>query len=213
MIHMRLALSFFFFPLAALLISGCSPKIEDTPAYQQACEGSPLRTIERRSQAVEEGYEIHPHYDCISKESYIAVREQQARWAAANTPEALAKRAAEREQLRFEEQRQASLDAERLQSDRAAFAPRFVLRPVDVNSASVAELASVATVGDGAAEQIVSQRQVRPFDDWADLVGRVVEMSAAQTVFSASTCGLTVNGLSMPGAPMAPPEAASLCAR
>lgn len=208
MINLRLALSVFVLSPAALLLVACSPSIEDTPAYQQACEGAPLRTLERRSQALEDGYEINRQYDCISKASHIAVSEQQARWAAANTPEAIAKRAAEREQMRIEELKRA-----RVEEQATDTAPMFVLKTLDANTASELDLANMPAVGPAAAQRIVSERQVRRFGDWADLVARVVELSAAQVVFSASACGLTVDGESFPGAPMVPPEAAGLCAR
>lgn len=208
MINLRLAWPVFVVSQAALLLAGCSPSIEDTPAYQQACEGSALRTNERRNQALEDGYDVNRRYDCITKESYMAVSEQNARWVAANTPEAIAKRAAEREQMRLDEQSRLAREGAA-----AVIAPVFVLKPLDANSAGELDLASMPAVGPAAAQRIVSERQMRRFADWADLACRVVELSAAQTVFSASACGLTVDGASFPGAPMVPPEAASLCAR
>lgn len=207
MTHLRLAPQIYVFALVTLL-SGCSPNIEDTQAYKAVCEGAPLRTNEARNQALEDGYDVNRQYDCITKQSYMAVSEQNARWAAANTPEAIAKRAAEREQMRLDEQN-------RLAREGAAadIAPIFVLKPLDANTASELDLANMPAVGPAAAQRIVSERQVRRFADWADLVGRVVELSAAQTVFSASACGLTVDGASFPGAPMVAPEAAALCFR
>lgn len=59
------------------------------------CEGQPLRTVERRNQAMEDGFEINLRYDCITKQSAEVLAEQKAKWEAANTPEAKAARQAE----------------------------------------------------------------------------------------------------------------------
>ncbi|UUZ46719.1 hypothetical protein LP420_22890 [Massilia sp. B-10] len=67
---------------------------KEAMAYAAACEGAPLRTPERREQAMENGYLINQVHDCIDKASFVAAAEQKARWEAANTPEAKARDAA-----------------------------------------------------------------------------------------------------------------------
>ncbi len=62
-----------------------------------ACEGPPLRNLEARNQAMEDGYTINPRYNCIDKNSFASVKEQRERWEAANTPEAKAQIAMDRE--------------------------------------------------------------------------------------------------------------------
>ncbi len=52
-----------------LLMTACSPPAPDT-AQQAACAGPPLRTIEERNQAMEDGYEINRLFDCIDKKSF-----------------------------------------------------------------------------------------------------------------------------------------------
>jgi hypothetical protein len=88
--------------LISLMVMGCSQRIEDTPAYQAACQGSPLQTVEQVNKALEEGYAINREYKCIDKASFLQVAKDKAAWEAANTPEAIAKRKSE-----FEAQRQA----------------------------------------------------------------------------------------------------------
>lgn len=69
---------------------------------------------------------------------------------------------------------------------------------VEANVATRAELESVKGVGTVLAEQIVVERQKRPFKDWADMIDRVKgvgEVSA--TKFSAA--GLTVGGAAFNG--------------
>ena len=75
------------------------------------------------------------------------------------------------------------------------------LRAVDANTATRAELAAIVSMSEEVAGQIVAARSERPFRDWADLVARVVGLSAAQPAAFASICGLTVNGESLLGAP------------
>lgn len=108
--------------------------------------------------------------------------------------------------MRIEELKRA-----RVEEQAADTAPVFVLKTLDANTASELDLANMPAVGPAAAQRIVAERQARRFHDWADLVGRVVGLSAAQVVFSASACGLTVDGESLLGAPVVPPEAAALC--
>ena len=52
------------------------------PAYQQACEGPPLRTLEARDQALTDGYQILGQFDCRSKESYREIEQQKLRQTA-----------------------------------------------------------------------------------------------------------------------------------
>ena len=80
--------------------------------------------------------------------------------------------------------------------------PKYELRYVEINSASVAELTHVCNIKNGTAEDIVKERERNgQFGDWVDVVHRVFAMSAAQNVVYASVCGLTVNGQSFNGAP------------
>jgi len=201
--------------LAALLLSqslsGCSRRGEDSSAYQAACHGPPLRTLEQRNRALEDGYEINRQYECIDKASYIAVSEQRAQWAAANTPKAIAERKAEREKMIAEERARAAIANE--STEPVAAPPPFTLKHVDANTASESELASVPSVGPAVAAQVIEERNKRHFSNWADLVSRVVGLSAAQTATYASVCGLNVDGQSLLGAPPNPAMAAQICAR
>jgi hypothetical protein len=160
-----------------------------------------LRTAELRNKAMEDGYDINRQYDCIDKASFAAVTEQMAKWEAANTPEAIARRQAEfaEQRARDAEQRASKAAAEKGPAMEAL--QKIVLRDVDVNSATEAEIANVISVGPEVAAQIIRERDKRRFSDWADLVHRVVGLSAAQTAAHASICGLNVNGKSLDGAP------------
>ncbi|MEO8249815.1 MAG: helix-hairpin-helix domain-containing protein [Burkholderiales bacterium] len=204
-----------FFALMALRFSAGKVRdatrkaLESSSAYQAACEGSPLRTLEARNQAMEDGYEINRRFDCVDKASFSAVANNKARWQAANTPEAKAKVAAERAQGKLEQEQQA------LAAAVASFtrkseppAPPAALRPVEINTASEAELAEVIGIGADTAADIMRQRNQRRFQNWPDLVHRVVRMSAARSVFYASVGGLTVDGAHLTGAPADPVFAA-----
>lgn len=194
----------------AIFLPGCSKNIEDTPAYQAACHGSPLRSIEQREKAKEDGYEFNHQFDCIDKASFAHVEQQRAQWRAENTPEAIAERkakfAAQHELDLAEGARQAA--AIKNQTEEAL--PPIVLRNVDVNTASEDEIANVITVSEELAAQIVEERKKGRFSDWADLINRVVGLSAAQPAAFASICGLTVNGRSLDGAPQNLTMAAAL---
>jgi DNA uptake protein ComE-like DNA-binding protein len=187
----------------ALIFAGCSaPSEESTAEYQAACHGPPLRTVEERNKAMEDGYAISRRYDCIDKASFAAVAQEQARWQAANTPEAIAKRQAEFDQQRQrDEQDRQTREAAAQAAARNESAPIIVLHNVDVNSATQADIANVISVGPEVAAQVVAERHKRRFADWPDLVNRVVGLSAAQTAVYASICGLSVNGKSLDGAP------------
>ncbi len=190
---------------AGLLLAACSGgRDEATAAYRAACEGAPLHSVEQRNRALEDGYAINRRYDCIDKDSYRAVAEQRARWAAANTPAARAQREAEAaRQRRRDEAERAQRTEEEARQREAEAAPLLplVLHDVDANRASAAELAAVVSLDADVAAQIVAERRRRPFRDWADLVGRVTGLGAAQPAVFASICGLTVNGRSLDGAP------------
>lgn len=188
---------------ALLLLSACSERVEESAAYKAACEGAPLRNVEEREQALVKGYVINGRYDCIDKASYAAVAAQKAEWEAAHTPEAIAKRQAEFEQRKARDAERHAREAEaEAAAQRAEAKPAaVVLHPVDVNTATEAELAAVISIGPQTAAQIVAERSKHRFADWADVVHRVVALSAAQTAVYASICGLTVNGKSLDGAP------------
>ncbi len=194
--------------LVGSMVASCSKKIEDTPAYQAACQGPPLRTIQMVNQAMEDGYVINRQYRCIDKASFFEVAKQKAEWEAANTPAAIEKRKAE-----FAEQRARAAEYREQQAASEAItenSPNIVLHEVDVNTATESDIASVISVGSDVAAQIIEERNKRNFSDWVDLVNRVVGLSAAQTAFYASVCGLTVNGKSLDGAPPNATMAASI---
>ena len=202
---------------AGLLLSACAGGSDEaTAAYRAACEGPPLRNVQQRNQALEDGYAINRRYDCIDKDSYRAVAEQQARWAAANTPATRAQREAEfaQQRARDEAERAQRAQEEARQREAEAAPPMpLVLHDVDANRASAAELATVVSLDADVVAQILAERGRRPFRDWADLVSRVTGLSAAQPAVFASVCGLTVNGASLDGAPPDGALAAQLAQR
>lgn len=193
-----------------LAVAGCVKSVEESAEYQAACQGRPLRTVEAREQAMQDGYEINQRYDCIGKESYAAMERRKAEYAAANTPEAIARRQEERERMIAEERARRAAEESRAT---VVPEPAFTLRYVDVNTATEAELAEVPSVGPAVAAQVVEERQKGRFDGWDDLVRRVVGLSQAQSVVYASVCGLTVDGQSFPDAPADPVVAAKFYAR
>jgi len=196
--------SFIAIAVFAIALGACSGKPEQSAGYRAACEGPPLRGVEAHERAMQDGYSINRAYDCIDKESYAAVQAEKAKWQAANTPEAKARREAEfAEQRARDEERRAREAVE--ETAKQEILPPVVLRAVDVKTASQADIAQVVSISAEVAAQVVSERNKRRFVDWADLVNRVVGLSAAQTAFYASVCGLTVNGKSLDGAP---PDAA-----
>ena len=87
----------------------------------------------------------------------------------------------------------------------AALATGGRAAPVDVNTATLAELEQVSGVGTSIASKIVNERERGRFKDWRDLVRRVSgigEGSAAKL----SAAGLTVDGLAYRGMPPAPKQ-------
>jgi hypothetical protein len=72
-----------------LVTASCSNKSEESnAAYQAACHGVPLRTAQKRNDALEDGYNINQQYDCIDKASFTAVEQQASERKAANLPKA-----------------------------------------------------------------------------------------------------------------------------
>jgi DNA uptake protein ComE-like DNA-binding protein len=192
--------------MTTVALSGCSPTKEleaSRAAYAAACHGTPLRTLEARNKASEDGYNINREFDCIDKASYVAVTDASAKWQAANTPEAIALREAVRAKEIADAQalRTAAAERERVEARPPDVPPVIVLRAVDVNTATESELANVISVGPTVAARVVAERQKRRFSGWPDLVNRVVGLSQAQSAVYASVCGLTVDGNSLDGAP------------
>jgi pimeloyl-ACP methyl ester carboxylesterase len=60
--------------LAALLLGACARDPMDDPYYAAACHGPPVRGVEARSEAMQQGYTINQTFDCISKESWEDVQ-------------------------------------------------------------------------------------------------------------------------------------------
>ena len=170
------------------------------------CEGPPLRTVERREQAMQDGYEIDRRYDCTTKSSAKARAEQKAQWEAANTPEAKAARQAEFDQraaegkVRLEAQEKAEAEASAERERRWAAAELLPIEAVEINSASESQLASLQGLSADVSQQIVVERAKGSFKGWDDVARRVVGLSAAETAVRASAFGLTVNGRSLEGA-------------
>jgi len=198
------------FPLSAFVLAmslaatGCGRHDDwNTAGYRAACEGPPVRTVEEREKAMVAGYTINRAYDCIDKESFQAVAKAKADYDAANTPEALAAAAAKRQQLIAQEKIEREQREKAEEEARAAKAalPVPPLKLADANTASEPDLSATPGVGAEVAHEIVLQRRERRFDDWPDLVNRVVRLSQAQPAVMASIGGLTVNGKSLPDAP------------
>ena len=62
-----------------LLLAACGRSDPfDDPDYAAACHGLPLRSVEERNAALENGYTLNPRYDCIDRRSWEAVQEAQA---------------------------------------------------------------------------------------------------------------------------------------
>lgn len=197
-------------PRASLLIVAvaavaCKPS-QPSAEYLSVCEGPPLITVERREQAMQDGYEIDRRYDCITKRSAKALAEQKAQWEAANTPEAKAARQAEfdrravESKIRFEALAKAAAEARAERERQWAEAEAAPIKAVEINSATELKLASMQGLSDEVAHQIVVERTKGRFKGWGDVVRRVVGLSAAETAVRASAFGLTVNGRSLEGA-------------
>jgi len=59
---------------------------QDTETYKKFCHGAPLDSAEKRNEAMEQGYGIHPSFGCITKDSFAAMEQEKARRAAAKRP-------------------------------------------------------------------------------------------------------------------------------
>lgn len=191
--------------VAAVAAAACRPS-QPSADYLAVCEGPPLRTVERRQQAMQDGYEIDRRYDCTTKISATVLAEQKAQWDAANTPEAKAARQAEFDRRAAESkmhlEAQAQVEAEaRAERERRWTATELVpIESVEINSATESQLARLQGLDADVVQQIVVERAKGGFKGWDDVVRRVVGLSAAETAARASAFGLTVNGRSLEGA-------------
>lgn len=73
---------------------------------------------------------------------------------------------------------------------------------VEINQASEAELDSVKGFGPSTTAKILSERKNSPFKDWNDLMARI------KGIKPASAAKLSINGLTVDGAPYPAPAAA-----
>lgn len=191
--------------IAAIAAVGCKPA-QPSADYLAVCEGPPLRSIEQREQAMQDGYEIDRQYDCITKRSAQALAEQKAQWEAANTPEAKAaeqadfNRRAEEAKALWEIQEKAEAQARAERERQWMEAEAAPIKAVEINSATELQLANLQGLSANVAHQIVTERAKGKFKDWGDVVQRVVGLSAAEPLARASAFGLTVNGSSFEGA-------------
>jgi hypothetical protein len=183
-----------------LMVASCS-KPQDSPAYQAACQGNPLNTIELRNKAIEDGYVINQHFNCIDRASFVVVSEEAAQWQATHTPEAIAKRESEFAERQVRDADELASKAVAEKSPRIETIQNIVLRDIDVNTASESDIANVISVGPKVAAEIIDARNKRRFNGWPDLVNRVIGLGSAQTAAYASICGLNVDGKSLDGAP------------
>ncbi|MGR9014200.1 MAG: hypothetical protein ACU83U_11195 [Gammaproteobacteria bacterium] len=160
------------------------------------------------------GYQIfNYHFDCIDKAAYIAMDENKARekaaWKEAASLAVYTRKKQEEEKRMAESKRRQEESLRQLAEDEAQSQARMAalinggVPPVDVNTATEAELAQVISFKRNldVVAQIITERNKRPFDGWPDLVNRVVGLSSAQSAFYASVCGLNVKGESLQGAP------------
>ena len=191
-----------------------------------ACHGPALTSAAAREAAMTEGYAIHIGYHCIERASWEQVQQQKAAWAAANPPELLAQRQAEREAIGAA-RRQAALEAreqaQREQLERAADRARDQARAmlpdhlpryfpyIEVNTADLAELAKVRGLEIGMRLQILRERERGGlFANWADLTSRVSALLQRDAATRASLTGLVVNGLVHRHTPTDPRQIAGL---
>lgn len=188
------------------ILAGRAKPSQDA-AMLEACEGAPLRSVEKREKALQDGLRINAAYDCIDKGSFAAIAEERARWEAANSPEAKAKVAAARAKKIAQEQEAAAAQA--LTPEPFPEPAPLVTRAVDVNTASARELAEVTGISPATAEAIVQERRRGGFSSWTDLVNRVVGLSSARNAVLASMGGLVVDGESLPGVPADPAMASA----
>ncbi|WP_051281584.1 hypothetical protein [Azovibrio restrictus] len=191
--------------IAAVAAVACKPS-QPSADYLAVCEGEPLLTLERRNQAMEDGYEIDRRYDCITKHSAKVLAEQKAQWESANTPEAKAARHAEFERsvseskIRLEAEAKVEAEARAERERQWAAAEAAPIENIEINSATELQLADLQGLSDDVVHQIVEERTKARFKGWDDVVRRVGGLSAAETAVRASAFGLTVNGRSLDGA-------------
>ena len=119
-----------------LIVFGCSRNESLSAEYQEACHGEPLTTVAQRNQALEDGFVINQQFKCIDKASYLAMQEAEAQGIAARSPEALARKKAEAEARDAQISRQREQRGYESEADPT---PKYELRYVEINSASVAE--------------------------------------------------------------------------
>jgi DNA uptake protein ComE-like DNA-binding protein len=174
-----------------MVLGGCAKRPEDSAEYKAVCMGPPIASIEEREKIQQEGY-LNVQFRCIDKAAYAAIQAERAR--ATQSPNFAAQREAERMNAI------ANAPTANAPTSPATAESVYVLRYADVNVANEDALAAIPNVGATAARQIVEARNTQPFRDWADLVTRVVALSQANSAFRASTCGLIVNGQSLPSA-------------
>ena len=194
---------------ASLVLVACKP--QRSPEYLAACEGPPLGSAEKRQAAMEAGT-YNRRFDCIDKAALAQDKEQKARYAAANTPEARAQKEAEYK-AGAEEARVRAAAREEEEKRIAAAAPKYVMRRVEINTATAEEIAYLPTLSAEVGARIVAERSKGRFKDWEDVVRRVAELSQAQSAAYASSSGLTVNGESLSGAPADERIAAAIAER
>lgn len=102
----------------ATMLAACSRDPLSDPEYAAACHGPPLRSVEQRNQALEQGYVIDPRHDCIGRKSFEDVERQRAEYEQA---------AAERSRS----QRQIKVDRS-LRAEREGFVTQVSLPPTDL---------------------------------------------------------------------------------
>lgn len=76
-------------------------------------------------------------------------------------------------------------------------------QPLDINTATEADLDSLKGVGPATTQRILAERANTPFTNWDDLMGRVKGLRAP-TARKLSDQGLTVNGLPFDGGKSSP---------
>ena len=185
----------------ALLLAGCGGDGTASQAYQQACHGEPLPDQQAIYQAEADGYRINSRYRCIDRQSWQEVQAAMARLEHARRPDVQARAEAAADAEHAQRLARIAARAAAREQAQAAVMPRVLDKPVDANHASREQLAAVCGVdADGAEAIVLARQQGGPFTGWADLVHRVLPLSAAQTAVAASRCGLTVNGHSLAGA-------------
>jgi len=172
-------------------------------AYALACEGPPLRTVERRNKAMEDGYLINQMYDCIDKAAFADAVEEKKKWDAANTPEAKARAASIKAAHDAENATLRALAATIQPDAQATPKPDLEVpfRIQDANTAPEADLAQALGMTPDTARQMVEERTRQPFKDWDDMRSRVAALRFARHAMYANIGGLRVNGQPLPGGP------------